>query len=94
MEVEDAVSTPANELGRSLRVAAARELGVGPEQLRWIGVDPELFEVFYRGHVEEVQRFVARRVGERERAADRKQARGQRVCRRLTRRFHHRRHDG
>jgi RNA polymerase sigma factor (sigma-70 family) len=70
MEVEDAVSTPANELGRSLRVAAAREHGVGPEQLRWIGVDPELFEVFYRGHVEEVQRFVARRVGERERAAD------------------------
>jgi RNA polymerase sigma-70 factor (ECF subfamily) len=38
--------------------------------LRWIGVDPELFEVFYREHVEGVQGFVARRVGDRERAAD------------------------
>jgi RNA polymerase sigma-70 factor (ECF subfamily) len=70
MEVEEAAPTPGVDLGRSLRVATARERGVGPEQLRWIGVDPELFEVFYRDHVEEVQRFVARRVGERERAAD------------------------
>ena len=57
-------------LDRSLRIAAAQERGVGPEQLPWIGTDPELFEVFYREHVEAVQRFVARRVGERERAAD------------------------
>lgn len=57
-------------LSRSLRMAVARERGVGPEQLPWIGTDPELFEVFYREHVEAVQRFVARRVGERERAAD------------------------
>jgi RNA polymerase sigma factor (sigma-70 family) len=69
MEIEEALPTP-NALGRSLRVAVAREHGVGAEQLRWIGTDPELFEVFYREHVEGVQRFVARRVGDRERAAD------------------------
>ena len=57
-------------LSRELRVVAAREHGVGPEQLRWIGVDPELFEAFYREHVDGLQRFVARRVGDRERAAD------------------------
>lgn len=69
MEIEEAVAAP-SALSRSLRMAVARKRGVGPEQLRWIGTDPELFEVFYREHVEEVQRFVARRVGERERAAD------------------------
>lgn len=51
-------------------MVAARERGIGAEQLRWIGTDPDLFEAFYREHVEEVQRFVARRVGDRERAAD------------------------
>lgn len=51
-------------------MTVARERGVGAEQLRWIGTDPGLFEVFYREHVEEVQRFVARRVGDLERAAD------------------------
>jgi RNA polymerase sigma-70 factor (ECF subfamily) len=35
-----------------------------------IGRDPEAFEVFYRAHVEAVQRFVARRVGDPEVAAD------------------------
>src|ERR1700688_2874151 len=35
-----------------------------------IGSDPDAFEAFYREHVEAVQRFVARRVGDRERAAD------------------------
>ncbi|MFN8215670.1 MAG: RNA polymerase sigma factor [Solirubrobacterales bacterium] len=57
-------------LSRNLRAAVARERGVGAEQLRWIGTEPELFEAFYREHVEDLQRFVARRVGERERAAD------------------------
>jgi RNA polymerase sigma factor (sigma-70 family) len=53
-----------------LSVVAARERGVSPAQLRQISTDAELFEVFYREHVEAVQSFVARRVGERERAAD------------------------
>lgn len=53
-----------------MRVLAASEHGVGPDQLRWIGTDPELFEAFYREQVEDLQRFVARRVGDRERAAD------------------------
>lgn len=70
MEIEDALPTPPGGLSRSLRLVAARERGVGAEQLRWIGTDPELFELFYREHVEEVQRFVARRVADRERAAD------------------------
>jgi RNA polymerase sigma-70 factor, ECF subfamily len=35
-----------------------------------IGFDPAAFESFYRAHVEGVQRFVARRVSDRERAAD------------------------
>ncbi len=67
MEIEEALPTPPSALSRSLRVAAARGRGVSAEQLCWIGIDPELFEVFYREHVEEMQRFVARRVGDRER---------------------------
>ncbi|HWM54642.1 MAG TPA: RNA polymerase sigma factor [Solirubrobacterales bacterium] len=70
MEIEEALSTAPSALSRNLRVVAARERGVGAEQLRWIGTDPELFEVFYREYVEDLQRFVARRVGDRERAAD------------------------
>lgn len=69
MEIEEAPPAP-SPLSRTLRAAVARESGVGAEQLRWIGTDPELFEVFYREHVEGVQRFVVRRVGDRERAAD------------------------
>lgn len=61
---------PPSELSRRLSVVAAREHGVSAEQLRWIGTDPDLFEAFYREHVEGLQRFVARRVGDRERAAD------------------------
>jgi RNA polymerase sigma factor (sigma-70 family) len=53
-----------------MRLVAARERGVGAGEVRWIGTDPDLFEAFYRQHVEDVQRFVARRVGDRERAAD------------------------
>jgi RNA polymerase sigma-70 factor (ECF subfamily) len=70
METEEALPAAPSALSRSLRVDAAREHGVGAEQLRWIGTDPELFEVFYREQVEDLQRFVARRVGNRERAAD------------------------
>lgn len=68
--MEEALPTAPSALSRSLRVAAARGGGIGAEQLRWIGTDPELFELFYREHVEGLQRFVARRVGDRERAAD------------------------
>ncbi len=70
METEEALPAAPSALSRSLRIVSARERGVGAEQLRWIGTDPELFEVFYREHVEDLQRFVARRVGDRERAAD------------------------
>ncbi len=69
METQSALSRPST-LGRHLSVVAAQQRGVGPEQLRWIGADPDIFEAFYREQVEDVQRFVARRVGERERAAD------------------------
>ncbi|MGA8746192.1 MAG: RNA polymerase sigma factor [Solirubrobacterales bacterium] len=47
-----------------------RERGVGPEQLRWIAIDPEIFEAFYREHVDGIQGFLTRRVGDRESAAD------------------------
>src|SRR5882757_2594503 len=40
------------------------------EQLDRIGTNPEAFEAFYRENVEGVQRFVVRRVDDRERAAD------------------------
>jgi RNA polymerase sigma-70 factor (ECF subfamily) len=70
MEAEEALAPPPSALSRSLRMASARERGVGAEHLCSIGIDPELFEVFYREHVEEMQRFVARRTGDRERAAD------------------------
>jgi RNA polymerase sigma factor (sigma-70 family) len=70
MEMERALPSPPSALSRRLLVVAAREHGVGPEQLRWIGTDADLFEAFYREHVEDLQRFVARRVGDRERAAD------------------------
>ncbi len=39
-------------------------------ELQRIGTDPDLFEAFYRQNVEGVQRFVARRVDDRERVAD------------------------
>lgn len=70
METEEALPTAPSALSRSLRVVAARGRGVGAEQLRWIGTDPDLFEAFYREHVEDLQRFIAPRVGDRERAAD------------------------
>lgn len=39
-------------------------------ELSGIGRDPDLFEAFYRQHVETVQRFVARRVGDPHLVAD------------------------
>jgi RNA polymerase sigma factor (sigma-70 family) len=41
-----------------------------PTELSRIAYDPEAFEAFYRAHVEEVQRFVARRVDDPYLAAD------------------------
>jgi len=70
METEEALPAAPSALSRSLLLVSARERGIGAEQLRWIGADPELFEVFYREQLEDLQRFVARRVGDRERAAD------------------------
>ena len=57
-------------LSRQLSLVAAREHGVKPELLCRIGTDPDLFDAFYREHVDGVQRFVARRVGNRELVAD------------------------
>jgi RNA polymerase sigma-70 factor (ECF subfamily) len=57
-------------LDRHLVLVSAREAGVGPEQLHWIGTDSEIFEAFYREHVDGVQNFIARRVADRGRAAD------------------------
>lgn len=70
METQLASSSPPSPLSRRLALVSVRERGVGPEQVRWIATDPEIFESFYREHVEAIQRFVARRVGDREQAAD------------------------
>jgi RNA polymerase sigma-70 factor (ECF subfamily) len=70
METEPALPNPLSALSRRLSVVSAREHGVGPEQLPLIGIDPDIFDVFYREHVEGVEGFVVRRVGDRERAAD------------------------
>lgn len=61
---------PPSALSRRLSVVAARKQGVGPVLVRSIGTDPEIFEAFYREHVEQIERFVVRRVGDRDRAAD------------------------
>jgi RNA polymerase sigma factor (sigma-70 family) len=70
METQSTLPEPPSALSRRLSVVAARERGVGPEQLPLIGIDADIFEVFYREHVEGIERFVVRRVGDRERAAD------------------------
>jgi RNA polymerase sigma-70 factor (ECF subfamily) len=70
METQSTVPEPPSALSRRLSVVAAREHGVGPEQLPLIGLDADIFEVFYREHVDEIERFVSRRVGDRESAAD------------------------
>lgn len=69
MEAQRAPTRP-SALSRNLAVISAQQRGVGSSQLHWIGTDPDLFEAFYREHVEGLQRFIARRVGEREQAAD------------------------
>src|SRR5438552_1424604 len=43
---------------------------MNPDELPRIAHDSEAFEAFYRAHVEEVQRFVARRVADPHLAAD------------------------
>jgi len=70
METESAVAKPPSALSRRLSVVAARERGVGPELLPLVSTDPAIFEAFYREHLERVQRFVVRRIGDREHAAD------------------------
>jgi DNA-directed RNA polymerase specialized sigma24 family protein len=70
METRPAPLNPPSALSRRLSVIAARERGVGPEQLPLIGIDPDIFDVFYREHIERVEGFVVRRVGDRDRAAD------------------------
>jgi len=70
MEIESAVPKPPNTLSRRLSVVAARERGVGPDLVRSIGTDPDIFDAFYREHVERVQRFVACRLDDRNRTAD------------------------
>lgn len=70
METDLDLARRPTSLGRQLALVSVRERGVGPEQVGWIGTDTEIFEAFYREHVEDLQRFIARRVGERERAAD------------------------
>lgn len=70
MESPRALPDPPSALSRQLSLVAAQEDGVSAEQLPRIGSDPDLFDAFYSEHVKELQRFVARRVGEPERAAD------------------------
>lgn len=70
MEAETAVPKTSSALSRRLSLVAAQRHGVAPALVPSIGADPDIFEAFYREHVEQVQRFVARRIGDRERAAD------------------------
>jgi RNA polymerase sigma-70 factor (ECF subfamily) len=44
--------------------------GLQEDEIRRIGVSPDLLELLYRAHIEAVQRFVARRVDDPHRAAD------------------------
>src|ERR1700712_801385 len=70
MEIQRPLPDRPSALSHHLSLVAAREHGVSAELLPRIGTDPELFDAFYREHLEDVQRFVARRIGDRERAAD------------------------
>jgi RNA polymerase sigma factor (sigma-70 family) len=70
METRPALPNPPSALSRRLSVVAAREHGVGPEQLPLIGIDADIFDVFYREHIGSVEGFVVRRIGDREHAAD------------------------
>lgn len=70
MENDVAIHRPPSTLSHTLALIKVRDEGVGPEHIRLIATDPEVFEAFYRQHVDAIQGFVARRVGDRERAAD------------------------
>jgi RNA polymerase sigma factor (sigma-70 family) len=70
MEIEPTLPNPPSSLTRRLSVVAAREHGVGPEQLPLIGIDADVFAAFYGEHIDGVEGFVMRRVGDRDRAAD------------------------
>ena len=70
MEIQLALREPPSSLSRHLALTKVRDEGVGPAQVQLIATDPEIFEAFYRQHVEAIQGFVARRIGDRERAAD------------------------
>ena len=70
MESPQALPGPPTALSHHLSLIAARERGVSADQLPRIGADPELFDAFYSEHLEGLQSFVARRVGDPERAAD------------------------
>jgi RNA polymerase sigma factor (sigma-70 family) len=62
----DQVLVDVDDGGLVVRLSAAAErAGVSR-----IGCDPDAFEAFYREHVESVQRFVSRRVSDRELAAE------------------------
>lgn len=70
MESPQALSGPSTALSRHMSLIVAHERGVSAKQLPCIGADPELFDAFYSEHLEGLQAFVARRVGDPERAAD------------------------
>jgi RNA polymerase sigma-70 factor (ECF subfamily) len=70
MDSSRAFLDPPGALARQLSLVAARRHGVSAGQLPRIGTDPDLFDAFYDEHLEDLKRFVARRVGDRERAAD------------------------
>jgi RNA polymerase sigma-70 factor (ECF subfamily) len=70
MEFSRALPDPSTALSRHLGLIAARERGVSAQQLPRIGTDPQLFDAFYTEHLADLQRFVARRVGDPARAAD------------------------
>ena len=53
-----------------MRVSSTADRSPGPVGAAEIARDPDAFEAFYREHVEALQRFIARRVGTPEAAAD------------------------
>lgn len=48
METELVLPSPPSSLSHRLALVSVRQRGDGPEQLRWIATDPDIFEVFYR----------------------------------------------
>jgi RNA polymerase sigma factor (sigma-70 family) len=70
MKTDLALHQRPSSLSRRLALNKVRDGGVGAGQVRFIASDPEIFEAFYRQYVGAIQGFVARRVGDRERAAD------------------------